>query len=260
MHLQLAGQKWTTHLIVGSLVLAGCCRAAGRGDDSSAASIPIEPFVWIAFLKPWVGGRPAHSETLYVGRSGRIQRSAESNDGRLATLEEGRTSSEVLFRLVQDIPDSAPTSKPRAPGGVVVTDAGSGRIVVSFADDGGTYRMQSYPSDSLPDSVREVAERARARPAAETLSPAASGRYARAQRLPNFDPTVQTPDASLTAVEALKAPLLRDLLESEMALVPIGDSAPSPARAAGVALERGRPVHIRVDEVVYRIITFEIAP
>ncbi len=244
-------------------VLCSCGSCGGSTPPASIDTPTVErelvsssPFLFVTLLGPHTGGMTATSEAFHVADDGLVQVSVESTGGTLRKIRRARLSTRAFFEAVARIPSSE-MDDPK-PGGAPgeLTDFYPAQVALAWLTAAGEYRIQSFRREDLSTRLSDLVERVTALRQTESLVEAESGLYVRAQRIPGFDPRVQTADLVLQPEEAQQDPRLSEALQREMGLVRIGGHGDTVRVTGGLELRPRRPVHIQVGDVVYRFITF----
>jgi hypothetical protein len=204
-----------------------------------------------------VGGRAAQAESIFIGSDGRVQASSESTHGILHRLQEGQAPEETLFADLYQLTASLDrrTEPPRTPD-TKLPEYFPPKLVLSTLGPRADYWMQSYPREEVPEAAAELSRRMTT--LRDSLEPvtAEPGLYVRAQRIPSFDHRIQTPALVLGIARAAEDATLVRMLQNEMRLIRVGDTAESHLLAGELPLRPDRRFHLQVDQTVYRILSF----
>lgn len=237
--------------------LAACKRtapAAPNGHDGTAAA--AIPFVFVSLVEAKVGGRPASSESYYVGHDGLVQVSEESTDGVVHRLRHGQMDTEPFFENLSQLhsTDSAePGDNSAEPD--ELPEFFPPTVVLAYAAPSGEFLTFEYQQDQPPQPAASLVARITALGERQGLVDAEPGLFARARRQSAFDPNIETPDLVLDEEAATKDPV-STMLRRETAFIRLGAADDEVVLAESVSLLPDRSVQVQVGQIVYLLMAY----
>ncbi len=246
-------------LLLVALGTLACCErdgpAAPNGEEDTAIS--ATPFVFVSLVGAKVGGRPASSESFYVGRDGLVQVSEESTDGVLHRLRQGQLDTESFFDgLSQVVPSDSADAVDGSAESDELPEFFPPAVVLAYAAPSGEFLMTEYRQDHLPERVASFVAQVTALGEQPDLVDAEPGLYARAQRHLVFDPSIETPDLVLDEEEAANAAPLSTMLRRETAFIRLGAVDEEVVLAGSISLLPDRSVQVQVGQIVYLVMAY----
>lgn len=244
----------------GSLLAALPCFLAGCGFLAAGpASAPETRFLFLSKAGALVAGGTARSCSYYLGGSGLAQAAEEETDGTLRDLREGKIGADPFFRGLSRSLLSAHPERPGEPTRPVVQEYYGPRWTAIWLSSDGGYVAEGFDAPAVPPGVADLAHRVKTDFRKAGLSASPAGLYARARRLPDFDPGIESLHATVSASDLGAHPQLAGIVAREMALVRLGPPGMPVTLTGAVQAVPGRAVRIRVGGLTYLIQTYNFA-
>lgn len=246
--------RWRTCLKVLPCLFAGCGFLA-----AGPASAPETRFLFLMKAGALVAGGTARSCSYYLGGSGLAQVADEETDGTLHGLREGKIGTDhLLRRLSRDLLAARPRPQGEPPG-PRVTEYYGPRLTAVWLTPAHGYVAEGFDAPAAPPALADLVRRVETDLRKADLPPSPTGLYARARRLPDFDPGIESLHATVSPSGLGTHPLLAELVAREMALVRLGPPGKPAVLTGAVQAAPGRAVRIRVGDLTYLVQAYNLA-
>jgi hypothetical protein len=244
----------------GPFLTALPCLFAGCGFlTANPAFTPETRFLFLTKVGALVAGGTVRSCSYYLGGSGVAQVADEETDGTLHGLREGKAGTDrLLRRLSRDLLAARPRreGKPSEP---MVTEYYGPRLTAIWLSPAHGYLAEGFDAPAVPPGLANLVHRVETDLRAADLPSSPAGLYARARRLPDFDPSIESLHATVSPSDLGMHPLLAELVAREMALVRLGPSGKPAVLTGAVQAAPGRAVRIQVGDLTYLVQAYDLA-